>query len=276
MDFIGYSRTNTDLLYKYCTIGDESNYYPRQNDYVTTHLQFKDKRGKPIDDPSIINNLFGIKTFQLIGNTNNGGLEEAISMMNPGDSMNFIFPAAAFYKKQRALKFKDEELFYVNAKLLNITPLKSPVKTPPKRPQMDFEAWQKQQDNYEKDLLNNYLKENNITVAPERGIYYIELEEGKGEPLVPGDIVYMHYIGRYLDGTVFDNTYETKEPPEFTYGTTYQVVRGIEIGISKMKRGGKAKFILPSYLAFGENGSSTGIVPPNTPVIFEVELLMNK
>lgn len=272
--FLDYSRTNTDLLYKFLTVGDD-NYYPRQNDSVTVHLQFKDKKGKPVDSQKIAN-LSGIKTFQLTDSVKNGGLEEAISMMNLGDSASFIIPSATFYKRERALKYKDEELFFVNAKLLNIiAPVVTkpkPAPVPKKIPSIDFESWQKQQDNYENTLFTNYIKENNINVPQERGIYYIETEEGKGELLLPGDTVYLHYIGRFLDGTVFDNTYKT-EPFEFTYGVYFQLIRGMEIGISKMKRGGKAKFIIPSHLAFGENGSSTGIVPPNTTVIFEVELI---
>ena len=271
--FLDYSRTNTDLLYKFLTVGDD-NYYPRHNDFVTVHLQFKDKKGKPIDNQTITN-LSGIKTFQLRDSVKNGGLEEAIGMMNLGDSASFIIPAATFYKKERASKYEDEELLFMNVKLLNVTApavIKPKPAPAPKRPPIDFESWQKQQDNYENTLLTNYIKDNNINVPQERGIYYIEIEEGEGELLLPGDSVYLHYIGRFLDGTIFDNTYKT-EPFEFTYGVYFQLIRGMEIGISKMKRGGKAKFILPSHLAFGENGSSTGIVPPNTTVIFEVELI---
>jgi len=56
-------------------------------------------------------------------------------------------------------------------------------------------------------------------------------------------------------------------------GDTAQVITGLEIGIKKMREGGKAKIIIPSQLAFGENGSSTGIVPPYTSVIYEVTML---
>ena len=83
----------------------------------------------------------------------------------------------------------------------------------------------------------------------------------------------VNYEGRFLNGKFFDSTVRRKQPFQFVYGTEWQVVEGLEEAIGMMKEGEKSLFILPSNLAFGTEGSSTGIVPPFTSLIFEVELL---
>ena len=69
-----------------------------------------------------------------------------------------------------------------------------------------------------------------------------------------------------------DSNYEN-QPFEYVIGAEEQLIEGLENGVKKMREGEKAKFIIPSHLAFGSSGSSTGLVPPFTTVIYEVELL---
>jgi FKBP-type peptidyl-prolyl cis-trans isomerase len=59
---------------------------------------------------------------------------------------------------------------------------------------------------------------------------------------------------------------------EFTYGSPEQVLKGLNYVIGKLKFSQSVKIILPSRLAFGENGSSNGVVPPYTPLIYEVKV----
>jgi len=65
----------------------------------------------------------------------------------------------------------------------------------------------------------------------------------------------------------------TKQPFQFVYGTEWQVVKGLEEAIGMMQEGEKALVILPSDLAFGSEGSSTGIIPAYTSLIFDVEII---
>jgi FKBP-type peptidyl-prolyl cis-trans isomerase len=60
---------------------------------------------------------------------------------------------------------------------------------------------------------------------------------------------------------------------EFVFGEQGQVIKGFETAISLLNEGAQAKFIIPSQLAYGEKGSSTGIVPPYTTLVYEIELL---
>lgn len=125
----------------------------------------------------------------------------------------------------------------------------------------------------ETDERNAYLQENNITVAPTAsGLYYIETQEGEGDYYPQeGDIVQVHYTGKLLNGEVFDSS-EGGNPIQFTLGIG-QVIPGWDEGIALMKRGGKATLIIPSDLAYGTSGSSSGSIPPYSTLVFEVELV---
>jgi FKBP-type peptidyl-prolyl cis-trans isomerase len=83
----------------------------------------------------------------------------------------------------------------------------------------------------------------------------------------------IHYEGYFLNGKFFDSTHRRNEPLQFVYGHQWQVIGGMEKAIGKMHQGDKALVIIPSELAFGADGSVGGIVPPFTPVVFEIELI---
>jgi len=74
-----------------------------------------------------------------------------------------------------------------------------------------------------------------------------------------------------LDGTVFDSSIERGEPFPFPLGQG-QVIKGWDEGIAMMKKGGKALFIIPSSIAYGDRGAGD-LIPPYTPLLFEVELV---
>ena len=103
------------------------------------------------------------------------------------------------------------------------------------------------------------------------GLKYIVLKKGKGKKPSSGDLVKVHYKGELLDGTVFDSSYKRNQPIEFKVGEG-QVISGWDEGIMLLNKGDKARFIIPSYLAYGENGAG-GVIPPNATLIFEVELV---
>jgi hypothetical protein len=98
-----------------------------------------------------------------------------------------------------------------------------------------------------------------------------DLTMGTGERSVKaGDSVSIHYIGSFTTGQKFESSYERRQPYTFEVGKG-SVMPGVEQGIIGMKIGGKRKLTIPANLAYGEKGN--GPVGPNTPIIFEIELL---
>ncbi len=128
-------------------------------------------------------------------------------------------------------------------------------------------------DDQEQEVIDreNYLKEHNITTEPTAsGLYYIETLEGTGTSPGVGDMVKVDYEGRFLDGTIFDSSYERGTPFEFQLGAG-EVILGWDEGINLMKKGGKATLIVPSNLAYGSRGYYT--IPPYTTLVFDIELI---
>lgn len=123
----------------------------------------------------------------------------------------------------------------------------------------------------EQILLKRYMKEN-VKATYLNGIYKVKLNEGKGPSIKQGSDIRIHYKAFFINRLQFDNTYKTKDF-RFTYGTPGQVIKGLSIALKGMKKGEKAKIIIPSQLAFGEEGSSTQVVPPFTTVIYELEIV---
>ena len=103
------------------------------------------------------------------------------------------------------------------------------------------------------------------------GLYYSILKSGGGKSPLKGDKVSVHYKGILIDGTVFDSSYQRNEPITFSLGIG-QVIAGWDEGIMLLKKGSKAKFVIPSNLAYGSQGAG-GIIPPDATLIFEVELI---
>src|SRR5206468_4713238 len=105
-------------------------------------------------------------------------------------------------------------------------------------------------------------------------IKYVELAEGKGKEVKKGDTIEVHYTGTFTSGKKFDSSVDRGKPFTVEIGAG-QVIKGWDEGIPGMKEGGKRKLILPPELAYGEKGAGN-VIPPNSTLIFEVEVLKIK
>ena len=108
----------------------------------------------------------------------------------------------------------------------------------------------------------------------ESGLRYQILQEGAGEKAQKGKTVSVHYKGQLADGTVFDSSYKRNQPIEFPLGVGH-VIPGWDEGIQLLSVGDKARFVIPSDLAYGSRGAG-GVIPPHATLIFDVELMKVK
>jgi len=116
------------------------------------------------------------------------------------------------------------------------------------------------------------VKENDTSMQESQGQLKIEdLVVGTGEAAVVGKNVTVHYTGTLTDGTKFDSSVDRGTPFTFSLGAG-EVIPGWDQGIVGMKVGGKRKLTIPPSLGYGEAGAGD-VIPPNSTLIFEVELI---
>jgi len=108
-------------------------------------------------------------------------------------------------------------------------------------------------------------------VTTASGLRIQDLKVGDGPSPMPGQTVKVNYFGTLENGQEFDNSYKKGGPVDFKIGVG-RVIKGWDEGLMGMKVGGKRKLFIPSKLAYGPMGHGPNI-PPNSNLIFEIELL---
>ena len=107
-------------------------------------------------------------------------------------------------------------------------------------------------------------------VTTSSGLQYEDSVAGTGVEAVAGKLVEVHYTGTLANGSKFDSSVGRK-PFTFKLGAG-QVIKGWDEGVAGMKVGGKRKLVIPAALGYGSRGSPP-VIPPNSELTFEVELL---
>lgn len=126
----------------------------------------------------------------------------------------------------------------------------------------------------EMELIEKHIEENNLKEKLTRkgDLYYMKLKDYGVQKVKVGDDLSLAYTCSFLDGEVFDEV--TPEKPFYTnLGTPDQLVQGFESVLKEIGEKEEVMVIIPSYLAFGENGSSNGRVPEKTPIIITATIL---
>jgi len=273
--FKGYTKAENGLHYKFYnhdengkTIQEGDNIYIR---YIITNQKndsvIINSKDASRDGSGYVNFGFKKSSFQ-------GSLEDGLKMMAKGDSAEFIVSADSFFLKSNGMNelpkgFKPGEYLKAIFKVKDLMPA-AEVEALQKKQNEEREAKMKEFQALEQPAIDKFIAENKITAKPTAsGLYYVETKKGTGEFPKATDMVKVHYTGKLLDGTVFDSSVERGQPAEFPLNG---VILGWTEGLQLMKKGGKAKLVIPSSLGYGDRGAGDKITP-FTPLYFEVELL---
>jgi FKBP-type peptidyl-prolyl cis-trans isomerase len=256
--FPGYDKTASGLYYKIYKISKDT-VKPKVGDWVSLEMSYTyNKNGKDTILFDSKKQLGSDVKFPLPPSDFKGDIYEGIKMMSAGDSASFIISADSLFiktfKMAKRPQMIDSSSFITFR--VHLISFDSPEKLMKK----------------EETALQTYISTNNITTVPSAsGIYYIETAPGKGIKIDSGCQVKLQFKVSSLDGKQIFSTYDRPEPVSFQYGKRFDTP-GFEEAISLMKKEGKAKVIVPSKEAFGEQGRGS-LVPPFTTLLYEVEIV---
>jgi FKBP-type peptidyl-prolyl cis-trans isomerase len=258
--YIGIEPTSSGLIFVVLEAQPEGE-RPSQTDYVLMNFTASLVDGKVFEtSDSIIadqhgltrnDRLFGPIKFTL-ANLHINGLKEGLMLMRKGEKARIIIPSnLGFGSADYGIIPPYSTLIY-DIELLEV--ITDPIA-------------------FEQGLLNAYLDEHEILAdaRTESGLYYIEEEAGIGNYPWSDETITLHYTGSLLDGRVFD-TSRNRNPLVFPANAT-DLIPGFMEGVRKMRKGGKARLIIPWNLAYGKEGSPSGVVPPYSTIVFDVEII---
>lgn len=281
-------KTTTDgIEYTYIKEGKES---PKNGEYVLYNLIVKND-----SDSTFISTYDQMAPGYLMYNDSaqaTNGMDEIFLGLRKGDSIAFEAPAIKvfgefnippFIKEGGKVKIQigvvdvlDEDGIQAYFLSLQDAQMKKQAELSVKQLEEDVK------------IIEEYVAKNNLNAnRTESGLFYVIDEEGTGDQIATGQVASVHYAGYLLDGTVFDTSIKEKAqeagvfseqrdqmdgyaPLDVEVGVG-RVIPGWDEGLAMLKKGSKAKFLIPSTLAYGERGSGA-IIKPNSVLVFDVEV----
>jgi FKBP-type peptidyl-prolyl cis-trans isomerase len=249
----GFKKSDSGLYYKVYKVGKDT-VKPKVRDWISMEYKLVVKsKGKDSTFIDSRKSQQGALRMQLPPSDYKGDIYEGMRMLAAGDSGEFIVNADSLFKKtfRQGTRPKYIDTNSVARFSIHMITIDSP------------QALQKK----EKETLDKFITDNKITIAPlPSGLYYIEQVEGKGIKIDSGcQVIYNVKISMVSGKQVFG-----QDSMKFVYGKRPDMTGFLE-GIKLMKKGGKARLILPSQLAFGEHGYRE--IPPYTSIIYDVQVV---
>ncbi len=214
---------------------------PKPGDMVTVHYTGKFTNDTVFD--SSVKRGQPIKFTLGVGQVIKGW-DEGIALLHVGDKAKFIIPPDLAYGAQARGPIPANSTLIFEVELIDVKEKITP----------------KQFDVTGKD-----------TVTTASGLKYIKVHTTEGEAPKAGQMVNVHYSGYLMDGKMFDSSVQRDEPFRFNLGAG-QVIKGWDEGIALLKKGEKARLIIPYTLGYGEAGHPP-VIPPQATLIFDVELI---
>ncbi len=251
----GFDKSKTGLYYKLFKVSKDT-VKPKIGDYLSLTMRYVYKDSTLFDSKKAMGTPV---RFPLPPSDFKGDIYDGIRMMSAGDSACFIVNADSLFMKTfrrpSREKFMDSNSvikFYIT--LLSIDSPQSMMK-------------KEDQD------IAKYVSDKKITVAPSAtGVYFIEQAQGKGMKIDSGAWVTANFKVSMIDGKVIFASADRGEPMVFEFGKRFDT-RGFAEGVGQMTKGGKATLIVPSKMAFGENGNPKAGILPYTPIVYDIEIV---
>lgn len=130
------------------------------------------------------------------------------------------------------------------------------------------------QKKIDEETIRKYFRANNVdttkVVRLNSGLYILTKKAGEGDVIKPGQYAEVNYIGRNVSNDVFDSSFRSGKTFSVLVGAG-QVIKGWDEGLQQLRKGEEANLYIPSYLGYGMYGS--GSIPPNSVLIFEIDVL---
>jgi FKBP-type peptidyl-prolyl cis-trans isomerase FkpA len=259
------SVTESGLKYQFFD-RNESGRKPKEGEVMTYHFVLKNFKDSTLIDTyqmqQPMKRPLQMPPFK-------GSFEEGLAMMAKGDSAQFLVSADSLIKvgalQPMPNLFPAGTDLKISVRMLEIQTMEEFQK--------GMESAREQQKGTDAKSITDYLAKNNIKAQKtESGLHYVITQPGSGATVAAGDSVQVRYVGKLLDGKVFDQN--TTEGLTYPAGQGF-LIPGWEEGVMKMRQGDKATIYIPSYLAYGEQGSP-GAIPPNSVLVFDLELVRVK
>lgn len=274
------------LEYKIFTKGKDEKY--EQKETVTADTTKIDKvimlhQIVKNDKDSVLYNSYTNKfpVMDLLRKSNyKGSMEQAMLMLNAGDSAVFRISADTLFAKSfnqplpPFLKKGSKVTYFVKCeKIMTRDEAMAEQQKLQEQMQKDMAAHAEKQIKVDDEKLQQYMKAHNLTMQKTAsGLYYTITKPGSGPTPKQGQLVSVQYRGTTLDGKEFDSSAKHGGTPfEFQVGQG-MVIPGWDEGIMLLNKGSKATLLIPSTLAYGERGAGKDI-PGDSPLMFEVELV---
>lgn len=240
----------------------------KEGDYVEIHINTKADDSVVFDSRKSNSNQPA--KFVVKNPSFHGDLAEGLLMMSVGDSAIFMVPVDSLKAAGQNL----QPWMKPGGKITYTISMVS-VKTA-EQVKKEEAIGSEGQMAIDDKLLQKYFAENNIKpMKTSSGLYYEILTKGTGSIITAGKSVTVNYTGKTMDGNAFDSNVDPKfshvQPFDFVVGKG-NVIRGWDEGILLLNKGAKAKFYIPSPLAYGKQ-SPIPAIPVNGILIFEVEIV---
>ena len=201
------------------------------------------------------------------------GFTEAMGMVPEGGTMRFVIPSELGFDSTGFDKYIKPYAALVVKMRMNDVMDQAEHDARQAKLEAEQEAEKQRLLLEESQLIDEYIKDNGITVEPtESGLYIIPVEKGEGNMAKSGDKVSVHYTLNNLKGELVESSYDYGEPMSFIIGQG-EMIPAIEEALLKMAPGAKVKLLSPSSQAFGEVEIDETLLPPYSPLLIELELV---